>query len=164
MSRRTAVEQRRYAPGMADTQGWHFKSCWTSLQKNWKCALSAQENFRVFYVAVICPATGGTKQIRVCVSRYDQSVQNHRQKVFTRGLYVCAGRLGTENVLKSPLIYSVSYLNLGALGTVPSQKILRWANVSFVAHEAHATAQPCRLKNNEAFPGLKGLCDIHVQY
>ena len=39
-----------------------------------------------------------------------------RQKVFTRGLYVCAGRLDIENFLKSPLIYSVSYFNLGALG------------------------------------------------
>ena len=32
------------------------------------------------------------------------------------GLYVCAGRLDIENLLKSPLIYCVSYLNLGALG------------------------------------------------
>jgi len=36
--------------------------------------------------------------MRVCVSRYDQSAQNHRQKVFTTGgLYVCAGRLDMEN-------------------------------------------------------------------
>jgi len=31
------------------------------------------------------------------------------------GLYVCAGRLDIENLLKSPLIYSISYFNLGAL-------------------------------------------------
>ena len=40
--------------------------------------LSTQENFHVFYVAAICTTTGGTEEIRVCVSRYDQ-------KVFTRG-------------------------------------------------------------------------------
>jgi len=37
---RIAVEQRRYntnyAAGMADTQGWQFQTCWTSLHKNWK--------------------------------------------------------------------------------------------------------------------------------
>jgi len=54
-------------------------------------------------------------QIRICESCYDQSAQNRCQKVFTRGLYVCAGRLDIENFLKSPLIYSVSYFNFGAL-------------------------------------------------
>jgi len=37
LSRRIAVEQRRYATEMADTQGWQFEACWTSLHKNWKC-------------------------------------------------------------------------------------------------------------------------------
>jgi len=27
MSRLKAVEQRRYAAGMADTQGWQFETC-----------------------------------------------------------------------------------------------------------------------------------------
>jgi len=47
---------------------------------------------------------------------YDQSAQNSRQKLFIRGLNVCAGRLDIENLLKSLLIYSVSYFNLEALG------------------------------------------------
>jgi len=35
--------------------------------------------------------------------------------VFARGgLCVCAGRLDIENLLKSPVNYSVSYFNLGA--------------------------------------------------
>ena len=38
-------------------------------------------------------------------SRYGQSTQDRRQKVFTRG---ALGRLDIENSLKSPLIYSVS--------------------------------------------------------
>jgi len=46
-------------------------------------------------------------------SRYGQSTQDRRQKVFTRG---ALGRLDIENSLKSPLIYSVSYSKLGALG------------------------------------------------
>jgi len=33
------------------------------------------------------PATGGTEQICVCMNRYDQSAQNHGQKVFTRGSF-----------------------------------------------------------------------------
>jgi len=38
LSRRIAVEQRRCAAGVVDTQGWQFETCWTSLHKNWKCA------------------------------------------------------------------------------------------------------------------------------
>jgi len=30
MSRRLAIEQRMYAAGMADTQGWQFEICWTT--------------------------------------------------------------------------------------------------------------------------------------
>jgi len=66
-------------------------------------------------MAVICITTGGTEQIRVCVSRYDQSTQNRRQKMFTIGLYICAGKLDIENLLESPLIYSVSFFDLGTL-------------------------------------------------
>jgi len=46
--------------------------------------------------------------------------------------------------------------------SVPSKKILHWANVCFVAHEAHGIAQPCRHINSEAFPTLKRLCDIYM--
>ena len=42
--------------------------------------------------------------------------------------------------------------------TVFSKKILRWTNVCFVAHEAHAIAQPCRQRNSDAFPTIKELC------
>jgi len=66
----------------------------------------------------MCTTTGGTKEIRVCVSRYDQSAQNRRQKVFTRGALRCAGRFDIENLFKSPLIYSVSHFNLGSWGFV----------------------------------------------
>jgi len=38
------------------------------------------------------------------------------RKCSLEGLYVCAGRLDILNILKSPLICTVSYLNLGALG------------------------------------------------
>jgi len=44
-----------------------------------------KKTFVFIYVAVICTTAVGTEQIRVCVSRYDQSVQNRRQKVFTTG-------------------------------------------------------------------------------
>jgi len=44
-----------------------------------------KKTFVIVYVAVICTTTGETEQIRVCVCRCDQSAQNLRQKVFTRG-------------------------------------------------------------------------------
>jgi len=51
-SSRTAVEQRRYAAGMADTQGWQFphytRIVHKKLHKNWDCAWSTQENFCFF--------------------------------------------------------------------------------------------------------------------
>jgi len=37
--------------------------------------LSTQDNF-FHNVAVICTTTGGTEQLRACVSRYDQSAWN----------------------------------------------------------------------------------------
>jgi len=79
----------------------------------------SKKTFVFIYVAVIRATTGGTEQIRVCVSRYDQSAQDRGQKVFTRGLYVCEGRLDIEKLLKSPLIYSVSYFNLRDLELCP---------------------------------------------
>ena len=69
-------------------------------------------------MAVICTTTGGTKQIRICVSRYNQSAQNRRRKCSRGGLYVCAWRLDIENLLKSPLIYSASYFISGPWGFV----------------------------------------------
>jgi len=63
-----------------------------------------KKTFVFIYVAVICTITGGTEQIRACVSRYDQPGA------------LCLCRLGIENLLKSQLIYSVSYFNLDALG------------------------------------------------
>jgi len=44
--------------------------------------------------------------------------QNRRQKVFSRGLYVSAGELDIPKFTKTPLIYSVSYFNLRALGAL----------------------------------------------
>jgi len=53
-----------------------------------------QENFRFnsIYVAVICTTTGGTEQTRVCVSGYDHSAQNRRQKVFTTEFFMFVQR------------------------------------------------------------------------
>jgi len=36
MSRRIAVEKKRYATWMEDTQGWQFETC--KLHKKWECA------------------------------------------------------------------------------------------------------------------------------
>jgi len=45
--------------------------------------------------------------------------QNRRQKVFNGGLYVCAEGLDIVKIDKAPLIYSVSYFNLGGLAHEP---------------------------------------------
>ena len=59
-------------------------------------------------------------------------------------------------------MYHVVGLPFNFVTSVPSKKIPRRANVCLVAYEAHATAQPCRHTNSEAFPTLKGLCDICI--
>jgi len=44
-------------------------------------------------------------------------------------------------------------------GSVPSKKILHWANVS---SSGHAIAQPCRRHtNSEAFQALQELCNVY---
>jgi len=53
-------------------------------------------------------------------------MQNHRQKVFSRGLFDCVGGIHNLKFSKTPLIYSVSYFNLGgtwsfAWGSMPTK-------------------------------------------
>jgi len=44
-------------------------------------------------------------------------MQNRRQKVFNSGaLPLCRGASHSENLIKVPLIYSVSYFNFGGIG------------------------------------------------
>ena len=52
------------------------------------------------------------------------------------------------------------------VSSIPSKKILHWANVCFVEHEAHAIAQPCRHTNSEAFPALRGyaICIYSIKF
>ena len=57
-----------------------------------------KKTFVFNYVAVICTTTGRTEQIRVCVTRYDQSAQNRRQKVFTRGATGGIGKLSPSEI------------------------------------------------------------------
>jgi len=45
-------------------------------------------------------------------------MQNRRQKVFNRGLCVCARGLDIIKINKTPLIYSASYFNLRGLGAL----------------------------------------------
>jgi len=47
-----------------------------------------------------------------------KSVWCTSQKVSDRGFYVSAGGLNIENLIKTPLIYSVSYFNLGGLSAL----------------------------------------------
>jgi len=70
---------------MADTKGWQFETGWTLAYtriENWHKV--RKKTFVFIYVAdwLLCTTTGGTEQIRLCVSRYDQPTQNRSQKVF----------------------------------------------------------------------------------
>jgi len=49
-----------------------------------------------------------TRTVDLNVYYWGYSAQNHRQEVFNSGL-------DTENLIKTPVIYSVSYFNLGGL-------------------------------------------------
>jgi len=60
MSRRIAVEQKKYAAGTADKR----------IENAHKVR---KKTFVFYYVAVICAATKWKEQIRVCVSHFDQS-------------------------------------------------------------------------------------------
>jgi len=51
--------------------------------------------------------------INVSMSGPDRTVA---RKSSIEGLYVCAGGLTLKKLTKTPLIYSVSYFNLGGLG------------------------------------------------
>ena len=54
MSRRIAVEQKRYAAGMADTEGWQFETCWTTQELRMRIAFSTvhKKTFIFYYVTV----------------------------------------------------------------------------------------------------------------
>jgi len=70
MSRRIAVDQKV----CSRDDGHPGLTVWNLL--NYTRIENAHEVFVFWYVAVICTITGGTEQIRACVSRYDQSAWN----------------------------------------------------------------------------------------
>jgi len=50
-----------------------------------------------------------------CLAAFSTKDQNFRQEVFNRRFYVFAGGLDIVKINKTPLIYGVSYFNLGDL-------------------------------------------------
>ena len=85
MSRRIAVEQKRYAVGIRTPRVDIFKRAELAYTRIENAHKVRKKTFVFIYVAVICTTSGGAKHIRVCVTHYDQSAQNRGQKVFTRG-------------------------------------------------------------------------------
>jgi len=65
------------------------------------------------------------------------------RKCSLEGLYVCAGRLDIENILKSSLICTVSYLNLGTLG------LCRTPRVTASKHENDGASKVSKTKQVE---------------
>ena len=128
MSYRIAVEQRRYAAGMAGTPGWQFETCWTSLHKNWKCALRTQENLRLYLCGCYMYKYWGDRtDTRLWEPLWLIRRQNRGQKLFTRRLYVCT-------FVQGGLILKICQ-NLQWFIVFP---ILLWGPWSFVCRgEAH---------------------------
>jgi len=63
---------------------------------------------------------------------YSLFTQNCRQKVYNRGLCVCAEWLDILKLTKTPLIYSVSYFNLGGrLEFCLGDKVHPWQGTRF---------------------------------
>ena len=65
----------------------------------------------LFYVQLL----GGQNRYAFVRAVMISPLRTVARKCSLGGLYVCPGRLDIENLLKSPLIYSVSYFNLGIL-------------------------------------------------
>jgi len=63
---------------------------------------------------------GNRTVTRLCEPLWSILPEPSPESVYLGGLYVCAGRLDIENLLKSPLSCSISYYNLGAWGFVCS--------------------------------------------
>jgi len=51
MSRRIAIEQSRYAAGMADTEGWQFETCWTTQELRMRIVYARKRSF-FYYMTV----------------------------------------------------------------------------------------------------------------
>jgi len=75
-------------------------------------------------------------QVHLCTSVSDKSVHD------------------AQCVVSSQLKQERSVIIWGTC-SAPSKKILHRANVCFVAHETHVTAQPCRHTKSEGFPTPK---------
>jgi len=79
MSSRIAVEQRRYAAGMVDTQGWQFEICGTSLLLSSRCNLN-MKRFR----------------LRITVKRWRQRLRKQvkkNPKLMDNVIWTSTGRL-----------------------------------------------------------------------
>ena len=63
---------------------------------------------------------GNRIDTRLCEPLWPVLPEPSPESVYLGGIYVCAGKLDIENLLKSPLICSISYFNLGAWGFVCS--------------------------------------------
>jgi len=117
MSRRVAIEQKRYAAGMADTQGWQFELAelaYTRIENAHKVAYAIK--LSCLFMWLLCVELLGGKNRYAFVWAIMFNLPRSVARKCSLGLYVCTGRLDIENLLISPLIYSVSYFNLGAVG------------------------------------------------
>ena len=121
MSGRIAVELRRCAAGMAETQGWQLKLVELACTRIENAHKVRKKTSVFIYVAVICTTTGGgwgrNRDVYVWIVMISPP-RNVARRCSLGEFYVCAGKFDIENLLKSPLIYSVSYFNFGAWGFV----------------------------------------------
>ena len=53
MSRRIAIEQRKYAAGMAGTQGWQFETCWTTQELRMLIKYARKVSFFIMWLLYV---------------------------------------------------------------------------------------------------------------
>jgi len=70
-SRRIAVEQKRNAAGMVETQDWKFETCLITHELRMRITYAKKLIFVLWLLNV--QLLEGREQMRVCLSRYDQS-------------------------------------------------------------------------------------------
>jgi len=61
-----AVEQKRYADGIADTKVWQFETCLTTQELRMRITYA-----RNFFLLLCGANTGSTEQVQTCLGRYD---------------------------------------------------------------------------------------------
>jgi len=70
------IKQRKYAAGMADTEGWQFEICWTTQESRMRIKNGQENLFFIMWLLYVQLLVGQNRYTGLCESlwsiRYDQ--------------------------------------------------------------------------------------------